>query len=66
MLFVRSGNEIRLIFVCQALNQLRNVYIDPHVGVVRDPTFYSVNEMLLPENCVNLAKFVIEAENVNS
>ena len=33
--------------------------------VVSEPTFCNVTEILLPENCVNLAKCLIEAEKVN-
>ena len=53
-------------FICQTLNQLRNIYVYSNVGVVSDTPFHSVNAMLLPENCVNLGKIIIEAENVNS
>ena len=56
---------MHFIFVCQsAPNQVRNVCIYPHVGVVSEPTFRSVTEMLLLESCMNLAKLVIEAEKV--
>ena len=34
------------------------------MGVVSDPTFHKVTGMLFPENCVNLAKFIIEVEKV--
>ena len=44
-------DTIDFIFVCQSLNQVRNVYIYPHVGVVTEPTIRNVTEMLLPENC---------------
>ena len=33
--------------------------------VVSEPTFCNDTEMLLPENCVNLAKYITEAEKVN-
>ena len=59
-----AESEIHFIFVCQALQELRNVYIYPHVGVVNDPTFHNGTVMLLPEYCVNLAKFIIESEKV--
>ena len=58
-------HEMHFIFVCQsAPNQVRNVCSDLHVGVVSEPTFRSVTEMLLLESCMNLAKYVIEAEKV--
>ena len=62
----RAGeeSEFQLIFVRRELNRLRNVYIYPNVGVQNDPTFHNVDKMLLPENCVNLAKFITEAEKV--
>ena len=34
------------------------------MGVVREPNFRNVAEILLPENCVNLAKYIVEAEKV--
>ena len=40
------------------------VYIYPRVGVVSDPTFHSVTEMLLPKDCLNLAKYITEDEKV--
>ena len=43
------------IFVCQALNQLKNVNTYPHVAVGSEPTFHNVSELLLPENGVSLA-----------
>ena len=52
------------IFVCQALNQLKNVNTYAHVAVGSDPTFHNVSERLLPENGVSLAKLVTEAKKV--
>ena len=36
----------------------------PHVGVANDPTVHNAEELLLPENCVNLAKIIVEEKNV--
>ena len=52
------------IFVCLALIEGSNVDIYPQVGVVRDPAFHSAIEMLLPENYMLLAKFVIQADTI--
>ena len=39
---------MKFIFACQVLNELRKAYL-PLVGVVSDPAFHNVEEMLLPE-----------------
>ena len=57
-------NKIHFNFVCQALNQIRNVYIYPQADAVREPTFRNVIEMFHPKNCVNLAKYITEAEKI--
>ena len=51
-------------FVCHPLNQSRNVYIYLLVDVASDPSFHVVKAMLLPEDCVNLARFIVEAEKL--
>ena len=56
--------EIDLFSSAKLWTQLRKVYTYPRVGVVNDSTFHNVQEMLLPENYVNLAKFIVQAEKV--
>ena len=37
---------------------------EPSTESSKEPTFRDVTELLLPENCVNLAKHITEAEKV--
>ena len=56
--------KIPFHFCLQCIEPVKeSLYLPPYC-CCKHPTFHSVNELLLPENCVNLAKFIAEAEKV--
>ena len=46
--------------LCFSLNQWRTVYI----GIVIDQLFIMFKKCIFPETCVNLAKFIVEDDQV--